>query len=103
MLEAEGSDEHHADRDGDATGDWMPASKFVGTKNPSTNPRLRQVAVTNVHPMIGSPSIAGGRMLLPPLVAELNRRRVFRALVGYGVVAFAVLQVVEPVSHGLRW
>src|SRR5256885_3859707 len=32
---------------------------------------------------------------------ELKRRRVFRALVGYGVVAFAVLQVVEPVMHGL--
>src|SRR5262249_2329429 len=32
---------------------------------------------------------------------ELKRRRVFRALIGYGVVAFAVLQVIEPVIHGL--
>jgi TolB-like protein/Tfp pilus assembly protein PilF len=32
---------------------------------------------------------------------ELKQRRVFRAVVGYGVVAFAVLQVVEPVMHGL--
>ena len=28
---------------------------------------------------------------------ELKERRVFRALVGYGVVSFAILQVVEPV------
>ena len=38
-----------------------------------------------------------------PLLAELQRRRVFRALVGYGIAAFAVLQIVEPVMHGLRW
>src|ERR671934_386213 len=37
------------------------------------------------------------------LVAELKRRRVFRALVGYGIAAFAVLQIVEPVMHGLHW
>jgi TolB-like protein len=34
-------------------------------------------------------------------VQELKRRRVFRALAGYGLVAFALLQVVEPVMHGL--
>src|SRR5207245_5805836 len=38
-----------------------------------------------------------------PLVAELRRRRVFRALIGYGIVAFAVLQIIEPVMHGLHW
>ena len=37
------------------------------------------------------------------LIAELKRRRVFRALVGYGIAAFAVLQIVEPIMHGLRW
>ena len=37
------------------------------------------------------------------LFAELKRRRVFRALLGYGIAAFAVLQIVEPVMHGLRW
>jgi TolB-like protein/Tfp pilus assembly protein PilF len=37
------------------------------------------------------------------LFAELKRRRVFRALVGYGIAAFAVLQIVEPVMHGLHW
>jgi TolB-like protein len=33
---------------------------------------------------------------------ELRRRRVFRALVGWGIFAFAVLQVYEPVMHGLH-
>ena len=27
----------------------------------------------------------------------------FRALVGYGIAAFAVLQIIEPVMHGLHW
>ena len=38
-----------------------------------------------------------------PLFAELKRRRVFRALVGYGIAAFAVLQIIEPIIHGFRW
>src|SRR5438132_13601309 len=38
-----------------------------------------------------------------PLIAELKRRRVFRALVAYGIAAFAVLQIIEPVMHGLHW
>ncbi|MCA1825856.1 MAG: hypothetical protein ABR567_01035 [Myxococcales bacterium] len=37
------------------------------------------------------------------LVAELKRRRVIRALVAYGILAFAILQVIEPLMHGLRW
>jgi adenylate cyclase len=37
-----------------------------------------------------------------PLFAELKRRRVFRAVFGYAIVAFAVLQVIEPVMHGLK-
>ncbi len=37
-----------------------------------------------------------------PLIAEFKRRRVFRALVAYGIVAFALLQVIEPVMHGLH-
>ena len=35
-------------------------------------------------------------------VAELRRRGVLRALVAYSIIAFAVLQVAEPVLHGLR-
>ncbi len=27
----------------------------------------------------------------------------FRALVGYGIAAFAVLQIIEPIMHGLHW
>ena len=38
-----------------------------------------------------------------PLFQELKRRRVFRALVGYGIAAFAILQIIEPVMHGLHW
>jgi adenylate cyclase len=37
-----------------------------------------------------------------PLFAELQRRRVFRVLVGYGIVSFAVLQVIEPLMHALH-
>ncbi len=33
------------------------------------------------------------------ILAELKRRRVFRALAGWGIVSFAVLQTVEPVVH----
>ncbi len=32
-------------------------------------------------------------------VAELKRRRVIRALLGWGIVSFAILQVIEPVLH----
>ncbi len=35
-------------------------------------------------------------------ISELRRRRVFRALVGWGIVSFAVLQVVEPIMHALN-
>jgi len=34
-------------------------------------------------------------------LAELQRRRVPRAVAAYGIAAFAALQVVEPVQHGL--
>ena len=36
-------------------------------------------------------------MELARWVSELKRRRVFRALVGYAIAAFAILQVIEPV------
>ena len=37
------------------------------------------------------------------LLGEFKRRRVFRALIAYGIAAFAVLQIIEPIMHGLRW
>jgi hypothetical protein len=39
----------------------------------------------------------------PGVLSELKRRRVFRTAIGYGLAAFAVLQVIEPVMHGLHW
>jgi hypothetical protein len=36
---------------------------------------------------------------LNEFVSELRRRRVFRALAGWGIFSFAILQVVEPVLH----
>ena len=48
-------------------------------------------------------SFKRGGPVAPPLLAELQRRRVFRALVGYGIAAFAVLQIIEPLMHGLHW
>jgi hypothetical protein len=35
--------------------------------------------------------------------AELKRRRVVRTLVAYGIASFAVLQIIEPIMHGLHW
>src|SRR5438105_5490307 len=47
---------------------------------------------------------AGVSLVNPTLLfGELKRRRVFRALVGYGIAAFAVLQIVEPITHGMHW
>ena len=37
------------------------------------------------------------------IFAELKRRRVFRALVAYGIATFAILQIIEPIMHGLHW
>ena len=34
---------------------------------------------------------------------ELKGRRVFRALVTWGVAAFAILQIIEPVMHAWHW
>ena len=40
-------------------------------------------------------------MNLSGWIQELKRRRVFRALIGWGVVSFALLQVAEPLMHAL--
>jgi serine/threonine-protein kinase len=56
---------------------------------------------SEVQPGRASNDVEGPVVL--PLLAELNRRRVFRALVVWGIVAFAVLQIIEPVMHGLHW
>jgi hypothetical protein len=41
-------------------------------------------------------------MDLRRFLAELRRRRVLRVLVGYGLAAFAILQVAEPVLNALH-
>jgi adenylate cyclase len=43
-----------------------------------------------------APSVRGD------FLSELRRRRVFRVLLGYGIASFAVLQIIEPVMHGLH-
>ena len=35
------------------------------------------------------------------VITEGKRRRILRAIAGYGIVAFALLQIVEPIMHGL--
>src|SRR5215472_11933898 len=52
----------------------------------------------------GSGSMAGPKpAALNSWFSELKRRRVVRTLVGYGIASFAVLQIIEPVMHGLHW
>jgi TolB-like protein/Tfp pilus assembly protein PilF len=53
-------------------------------------------------PADGSPPAHATRRkaTLGDLIAELKRRRVFRVMVGYGIFAFAALQVTEPIMHG---
>src|SRR5205823_648035 len=46
--------------------------------------------------------VIGGHVDLGFVAAELRRRRVIRAVVLWGVVAFAVLQIFESVMHGLH-
>ena len=53
--------------------------------------------------MMPSHSEGGGSLAgFGDFVGELKRRRVFRALLGWGVVSFAALQVYEPIMHGLH-
>ena len=68
--------------------------------------RFRALSSIPERPAPSHPS--GMRVLVSPnlgepvsLVAELQRRRVCRALVGYGIAAFAILQIIEPIMHGL--
>jgi adenylate cyclase len=55
-------------------------------------------------PTAGSPEAPDGGPVTgrASLFQELKRRRVFRALLGYGIASFAILQVVEPIMHGLH-
>src|SRR4051812_2066006 len=50
----------------------------------------------------GKLPVVEGRVDLGLLATELKRRRIVRAIVVWGVVAFAVLQIYEAVMHGLH-
>jgi serine/threonine-protein kinase len=52
--------------------------------------------------MIGARSEGGPLARLSVFITELRRRRVVRALLGWSLFSFAVLQVYEPVMHGLH-
>ena len=45
---------------------------------------------------------AGGMGWFQQFISELKRRRVIRVMVGWGVFSFAILQIYEPVMHGLH-
>jgi TolB-like protein/Flp pilus assembly protein TadD len=50
-----------------------------------------------------SPSRRGASLAgFGDFIAELKRRRVVRAVLGWGILSFAVLQIYEPVMHGLH-
>jgi len=53
-------------------------------------------AVENADPV-------GEDLGLVQVVGAQQDRRVVRAVVGYGIGAFALLQIIEPVMHGLHW
>src|ERR1700682_6361146 len=76
--------------DGLSSSDPGPSSRAPSSKASCGGPCARlNPGVSVVNPV----SVFG----------EFKRRRVFRALVGYGIAAFAVLQIVEPIMHGLHW
>jgi len=50
-----------------------------------------------------SPSRRGANLAgIGDFIEELKRRRVVRAVLGWGILSFAVLQIYEPVMHGLH-
>jgi len=69
----------------------------------SSTPPSQTLPVSSSNPLdappAGDPKPAG----VNGWFAELKRRRVFRALVAYGITAFAVLQIIEPIMHGAHW
>jgi TolB-like protein/Tfp pilus assembly protein PilF len=105
--------------------DWLAelVSQLL-RKNPAERPETTSEVLTRLRAGEAAPSLpfeqaqgarsadpgAAAPVVIPtepaPLAswfAELKRRRVFRALVGYGIAAFAVLQIIEPIMHGLHW
>ena len=80
-------------------------------RNPTARPRdgaAVLAALTPIEdrlrakPADGAPPVHAKRRkaTFGDLLAELRRRHVFRVMVGYGIFAFAALQVTEPIMHG---
>jgi len=64
----------------------------------ATQRELEQVPSSGRSQVRTRPSSSG----LKDFFVELKRRRVIRALLGWGIFSFAVLQIYEPVMHGLH-
>jgi adenylate cyclase len=77
--------------------DAVPASTTAALSDSSERPKPE---TASVRPPSGDSARPAN---LNNWFAELKRRRVFRALVGYGIAVFAVLQVIEPIMHGAHW
>ena len=86
-----------------------------GVKPGASTALLAEVAATTEHREAEPPSLLPGTVVgrfetlrepgrggFGDLLAELKRRHVFRVMVGYGIFAFAALQVAEPLMHGLH-
>jgi len=98
---------------GAGTGDGSDSSP--GVKPGASTALLAEVAATTEHREAEPPSLLPGTVVgrfetlrepgrggFGDLLAELKRRHVFRVMVGYGIFAFAALQVAEPLMHGLH-
>src|SRR6516162_8699371 len=80
----------------------IPPSETV--RDPGGGDAAHSIPVEPSGAAAGSGSPAGPKSAgLNSWFAELKRRRVVRTLVGYGIASFAVLQIIEPVMHGLHW
>src|SRR5205807_5620075 len=83
----------------------------VNVVSAAPRPDANTLALPDALPILpgwSEPSADAGRKResaiigrVEPWFEEMKRRRVFRALIGYGIVSFAVLQIIEPVMHGL--
>src|SRR5215471_14754675 len=80
----------------------IPPSETV--RGPGGGDAGQSIPVEPSRSAHGSGSTAGPKPAsLNGWFSELKRRRVVRTLVGYGIASFAVLQIIEPVMHGLHW